>query len=75
MRVPWVEEVEAALGPIEILVNNAGITRDTTFHRMTAEQWHEVINTNLNSVFNVTRPVIEGNAQARLGPSDPDQFD
>ncbi len=55
-----VEEVEAALGPIEILVNNAGITRDTTFHRMTAEQWHEVINTNLNSVFNVTRPVIEG---------------
>lgn len=55
-----VEEVETSLGPIEILVNNAGITRDTTFHRMTAEQWHEVINTNLNSVFNVTRPVIEG---------------
>ncbi|AKO04824.1 beta-ketoacyl-ACP reductase [Xanthomonas oryzae pv. oryzicola] len=55
-----VEEAEAALGPIEILINNAGITRDTTFHRMTAEQWHEVINTNLNSVFNVTRPVIEG---------------
>ena len=52
--------VEAALGPVEILVNNAGITRDTTFHRMSAEQWHEVINTNLNSVFNVTRPVIEG---------------
>ena len=55
-----VREVEAALGPIEVLVNNAGITRDTTFHRMSAEQWHEVINTNLNSVFNVTRPVIEG---------------
>ncbi|KAB7764865.1 beta-ketoacyl-ACP reductase [Xanthomonas maliensis] len=55
-----VEEVESTLGPIEILVNNAGITRDTTFHRMTAEQWHDVINTNLNSVFNVTRPVIEG---------------
>ncbi|MFT4248602.1 MAG: beta-ketoacyl-ACP reductase [Pseudomonas sp.] len=55
-----VEEVEAGLGPIEVLVNNAGITRDTTFHRMTPEQWHEVINTNLNSVFNVTRPVIEG---------------
>ncbi|MFA0923687.1 beta-ketoacyl-ACP reductase [Xanthomonas fragariae] len=55
-----VDEVEASLGPIEVLVNNAGITRDTTFHRMTAEQWHEVINTNLNSVFNVTRPVIEG---------------
>jgi len=55
-----VRDVEAALGPIEVLVNNAGITRDTTFHRMSAEQWHEVINTNLNSVFNVTRPVIEG---------------
>jgi len=55
-----VREVEAALGPLEILVNNAGITRDTTFPRMPAEQWHEVINTNLNSVFNVTRPVIEG---------------
>ena len=52
--------VQQALGPVEILVNNAGITRDTTFHRMQAEQWHEVINTNLNSVFNVTRPVIEG---------------
>ncbi|HAP24907.1 MAG TPA: beta-ketoacyl-ACP reductase, partial [Achromobacter sp.] len=45
---------------IDILVNNAGITRDTTFHRMRADQWHDVINTNLNSVFNVTRPVIEG---------------
>ncbi|WP_386337506.1 beta-ketoacyl-ACP reductase [Xanthomonas citri pv. citri] len=55
-----VEDVESSLGPIEVLVNNAGITRDTTFHRMSAEQWHEVINTNLNSVFNVTRPVIEG---------------
>jgi acetoacetyl-CoA reductase len=55
-----VEAVEASLGPVEILVNNAGITRDTTFHRMSAEQWHEVINTNLNSVFNITRPVIEG---------------
>lgn len=55
-----VAAVEQALGPVEILINNAGITRDTTFHRMQAEQWHEVINTNLNSVFNVTRPVIEG---------------
>ncbi len=55
-----VAAVEQELGPVEILVNNAGITRDTTFHRMHAEQWHEVINTNLNSVFNVTRPVIEG---------------
>src|SRR5690606_37389627 len=44
-----IESAEAALGPVEILVNNAGITRDTTFHRRSAEQWHEVINTNLNS--------------------------
>ncbi|MFN3311722.1 MAG: SDR family NAD(P)-dependent oxidoreductase, partial [Thermomonas sp.] len=55
-----VREVEQALGPIDILVNNAGITRDGTFHRMKADQWMEVINTNLNSCFNVTRPVIEG---------------
>ncbi|WP_433851286.1 beta-ketoacyl-ACP reductase [Stenotrophomonas nitritireducens] len=55
-----VQAVEAGMGPVDILVNNAGITRDTTFHRMSPEQWHEVINTNLNSVFNVTRPVIEG---------------
>ena len=55
-----VQAVEAAVGPVEILVNNAGITRDGTFHKMGAAQWHDVINTNLNSVFNVTRPVIEG---------------
>ncbi|MEZ0469893.1 acetoacetyl-CoA reductase [Luteimonas salinilitoris] len=55
-----VREVERQLGPVDILVNNAGITRDGTFHKMTAQQWQEVINTNLNSVFNVTRPVIEG---------------
>lgn len=55
-----IKAVEASLGPVDILVNNAGITRDTTFHRMTALQWQEVINTNLNSCFNVTRAVIEG---------------
>ncbi len=59
--------VEQVLGPVEILVNNAGITRDTTFHRMSAEQWHEVVNTNLNSVFNVTRPVIEGMRERKWG--------
>ncbi|MGH6796476.1 MAG: SDR family NAD(P)-dependent oxidoreductase, partial [Methylocella sp.] len=48
------------LGPIDILVNNAGITRDVMFHKMTPEQWLEVINTNLNSLFNMTRPVIDG---------------
>ncbi|MBS7455661.1 acetoacetyl-CoA reductase [Coralloluteibacterium stylophorae] len=55
-----VREIEARVGPVEILVNNAGITRDTTFHRMQARQWQEVIDTNLGSCFNVTRPVIEG---------------
>src|SRR5690606_30100334 len=62
-----VRGVEEKLGPVEILVNNAGITRDTTFLRMTPEQWHEVINTNLNSVFNVTRPVIEGMRERKWG--------
>ena len=62
-----VREVEAALGPIDILVNNAGITRDGTFHKMKAEQWSDVINTNLNSVFNVTRPVIEGMRDRKWG--------
>ncbi|WP_417474154.1 beta-ketoacyl-ACP reductase [Luteimonas mephitis] len=62
-----VREVERQLGPIDILVNNAGITRDGTFHKMTAQQWQEVINTNLNSVFNVTRPVIEGMRERKWG--------
>jgi acetoacetyl-CoA reductase len=48
------------LGPIDILVNNAGITRDSMLHKMTQEQWYAVVNTNLNSLFNMTRPVIEG---------------
>ncbi len=52
--------IEAQIGPVDILINNAGITRDTTFHRMSALQWQEVINTNLNSCFNVTRAVIDG---------------
>jgi acetoacetyl-CoA reductase len=55
-----VAAVERDLGPIEVLVNNAGITRDTPLYRMTAEQWHAVISTNLDSLFNVTRQVIEG---------------
>ncbi|MFN7136359.1 MAG: acetoacetyl-CoA reductase [Thermomonas sp.] len=62
-----VREVEQALGLIDILVNNAGITRDGTFHRMKAEQWMEVINTNLNSCFNVTRPLIEGMRERKWG--------
>ena len=55
-----VKAIEAALGPVEVLVNNAGITRDTTLQRMTFEQWNEVIQTNLSSCFNMCRAVIEG---------------
>jgi acetoacetyl-CoA reductase len=52
--------VRSVVGDIDILVNNAGITRDSLFKRMTERDWNEVINTNLNSVFNVTRQVIDG---------------
>ena len=62
-----VREVESQLGPVEILVNNAGITRDSTFHKMSAQQWNDVICTNLNSCFNVTRPVIEGMRERKWG--------
>ena len=55
-----VKAIEGALGPIEILVNNAGITRDSTMHRMSFEQWNAVIQTNLTSCFNMSRAVIEG---------------
>jgi acetoacetyl-CoA reductase len=55
-----IKQVEAALGPIEILVNNAGITKDAMFHKMTLEQWQAVINTNLNSLFNMTHPLWNG---------------
>jgi acetoacetyl-CoA reductase len=60
-------KVEAELGPIEVLVNNAGITRDGFFHKMTPEQWAAVINTNLNSLFNMCRPVIEGMRNRNFG--------
>jgi acetoacetyl-CoA reductase len=55
-----VKEVEAELGPIDVLVNNAGITRDAMLHKMTPEQWNEVIYVNLASIFNMSRQVIEG---------------
>jgi acetoacetyl-CoA reductase len=61
------KQVEADLGPVEVLVNNAGITRDTMFHRMTPQQWSEVISTNLNSLFNMCRPVIEGMRTRKFG--------
>jgi NAD(P)-dependent dehydrogenase (short-subunit alcohol dehydrogenase family) len=62
-----VREVEKQLGPVDILINNAGITRDTTFHKMNALQWQEVIATNLGSCFNVTRPVIDGMRERKWG--------
>ena len=61
------KKVEAELGPIDVLVNNAGITRDGMFHKMTPEQWGAVINTNLNSLFNMCRPVIEGMRERNFG--------
>jgi acetoacetyl-CoA reductase len=61
------KQVEGDLGPVEVLVNNAGITRDTMFHRMKPQQWTEVINTNLNSLFNMCRPVIEGMRARKFG--------
>jgi len=61
------KKVAAELGPVDILVNNAGITRDTMFHRMTPEQWNAVVNTNLGSLFNMTRQVIEGMRERKFG--------
>jgi acetoacetyl-CoA reductase len=61
------KKVEAELGPVEVLVNNAGITRDTMFHRMKPEQWTAVINTNLGSLFNMTRPLWEGMRERKFG--------
>jgi len=55
-----VRQVEGEVGPVDVLVNNAGITRDGFFHKMSKEQWSAVIRTNLDSLFNMTRPVIEG---------------
>ncbi|MET0274646.1 MAG: acetoacetyl-CoA reductase [Phenylobacterium sp.] len=61
------EAVTKELGPIEVLVNNAGITRDCVFHRMTSEQWSEVIRVNMDSLFNMTRQVIDGMRDAGWG--------
>jgi acetoacetyl-CoA reductase len=65
--VAGLKKVEADLGPVDVLVNNAGITRDTMFHKMSPEQWTAVINTNLNSLFNMCRPVIEGMRARKFG--------
>ena len=60
-------KVAQELGPVDILVNNAGITKDGMFHKMTPDQWYGVINTNLNSLFNMTRPVWEGMRERKFG--------
>ncbi|MCC8937488.1 acetoacetyl-CoA reductase [Bradyrhizobium sp. Arg68] len=65
--VAGLKQVEADLGPVDVLVNNAGITKDGMFHKMTPKQWYAVINTNLNSLFNMTRPVWEGMRARRFG--------
>ena len=62
-----VKTIVAELGPVDILVNNAGITRDGTMHRMTAQQWAEVIQTNLTSCFNMCRCVIDGMRERSFG--------
>lgn len=61
------QRISEELGPIDILVNNAGITRDATFHRMTVQQWSEVMQTNLNSLFNMTRAVINPMRERSFG--------
>jgi acetoacetyl-CoA reductase len=62
-----VDQVEKQLGPIHIVVNNAGITKDTTFRKMSSDQWHDVLTTNLDSLFNVTRQVIQGMMERGAG--------
>ena len=62
-----IKQVEAEVGPVEVLVNNAGITRDAMFHRMKPEQWSEVISTNLGSLFNVSHQVFSGMRDRKFG--------
>lgn len=62
-----IAQIESDLGPVEILVNNAGITRDGTLHRMTQENWQAVIDTNLGSCFNMCRSVIDGMRERKFG--------
>ena len=62
-----IEGIRSGVGEIDVLVNNAGITRDATLRKMQWEQWHSVLNTNLDSVFNVTREVIDGMVGRQFG--------
>ena len=62
-----IAKVEADLGPIDVLVNNAGITRDAPFHKMTREQWQEVMDTNLSGLFNMTHPIWPRMRERKFG--------
>lgn len=62
-----IEQIEADLGHVDVLVNNAGITRDGTMHKMNFERWNEVIQTNLSSCFNMCRSVIDGMRERNFG--------
>ena len=62
-----IKKVEGEVGPVEVLVNNAGITRDAMFHRLKPEQWTAVINTNLGSLFNTRLLLIEGMRDRKFG--------
>ena len=65
--VAGIKSVEEILGPIDVLVNNAGITRDAMFHKMSQDQWRDVINVNLNGLFNMTHPVWDGMRAREFG--------
>ncbi|WP_438992172.1 acetoacetyl-CoA reductase [Lentibacter sp.] len=62
-----IAKVESELGPIDVVVANAGITRDAPFHKMTPQQWHEVIDTNLTGVFNTVHPLWNGMRERKFG--------
>ncbi len=62
-----IAKVEAEVGPVDVLVNNAGITRDAMFHKMTPQQWKEVIDTNLTGLFNMTHPLWSGMRDRKFG--------
>lgn len=65
--VAGIAKVESDIGPIEILVNNAGITRDAMFHKMTPQQWRDVVDTNLSGAFNMTHPIWPGMRERGFG--------
>ena len=65
--VATLKQIETEIGPVDILVNNAGITRDAMFHKMTLQQWQDVMNTNLNSLFNMTQPIWGGMRDRSFG--------